>query len=98
TPMLTGSDTEWFPTLGESWQVPHVPGIVARFKSSFKPPTAVMLIGFELNNTSPRAMLARAVETKSECDGLSHALKRLKIVGVKAVPFGFPPRGSLIPT
>ena len=27
-PMLIGSFFEWFPTLGESWQVPQVPTIV----------------------------------------------------------------------
>src|SRR5689334_19946273 len=58
TPIFNGAETEWLPTLGESWQVPQVPEKEARFRSSLRPPTPVILIGFELNRAWPRAMLA----------------------------------------
>src|SRR5215467_1345333 len=92
--MFSGAETEWFPTLGESWHVPHVPGIEAKFKSSFSPATPVMLIGFELNSIWPRTILAR----RSFRDALAHASKRLKRMGVNGVSRGFPPSGSLMPT
>src|SRR5580658_138197 len=97
--MFSGADTEWFPTLGESWHVPQVPGITARFRTSFNPPTPVMLIGLELNTVWPRAMLARLEAPKNPpCPAKLQALKRLKITGVNVVPNGLLPSGSFMPT
>src|SRR5580765_3950282 len=94
--MLSGADTEWLPALGESWHVPHVPGIDATFKSSLRPATPVIWMGLELNKVCPRRIWARALpESANGC--FAQPSKRLKITGVNGIPFGFPPRGSLMP-
>src|SRR3954462_12936759 len=101
-----GAHPEWWAGLKESWQVPQVPGIDARFKSSFRPATPVMTIGLELKRAWPRAMLARRLFmlSPSSCPSslrfgaFAQASKRLKMTGVNGVACGFPPSGSLIPT
>jgi hypothetical protein len=48
--MFNGAETEWLPTLGASWQVPHVPeNDVGSPVTSFIPATPEIVIGFELN-------------------------------------------------
>ena len=42
TPMRGGAGTEWSPACGVSWQVVHVPWMVATPRSSFSPETPVM--------------------------------------------------------
>jgi hypothetical protein len=49
-PMSMGSDSEWLPTLGELWQLVHVPGMAGMFSASFRPFTPVMAIGLELKS------------------------------------------------
>jgi hypothetical protein len=63
---LIGSFFEWFPTLGESWQVPQVPTIgfapSGSLANKLSPFTPLIVIGLLLNSISPRATAVRLHE------------------------------------
>src|SRR5689334_6005678 len=93
--MLSGVGNESFPTLGEWWHVPQVPGITDRPSSSFNPDTPAMLIGLLLNRAWPRAMLARSRFTTEPADcRLDQASNNRKITGEKPSWNGLKPRSG----
>jgi hypothetical protein len=71
--MFSGAETEWLPTLGESWQIPQVPWMTGRPVASLSPPTPVMLMVRELKSVCPRRILARRAAASPE-DALTHEL------------------------
>src|SRR5579884_3805722 len=97
-PMLSGADTEWFPTLGVSWQVEQVAVATGLPSASLSPPTPLTLNVLVLKMASPRATDARAAVVVFDPFRPDHELKIVNALGSNAAPVGFWPRGSLMPT
>src|SRR5512140_921702 len=95
--MLMASGAEWFPTLGALWQVVQDPvnddGTPCL---SFNPATPEIVIGSVLNNSSPRAIEARAslVGSLAELFRFSHLENTVMAFGSNAPGA---PSGSLMP-
>src|SRR4051812_4210660 len=90
SPMLSGALTEWFPTLGESWQRVHVPWMTGTLSLSFKPPTPVTRIGLVLKSASPRATEARRAFWAELPRAFDHELNSVIDSGLKGAPVGLP--------
>ena len=98
-PMSSGAGKEWLPTLGESWQVAHVAVKCLDAELVVQP-----LDAFDGDRLAVEQVLAAG-----DCrpSGISPVLvvahrfdqasKSVKMTGVKAIPLGSKPKGSLIP-